>query len=197
MARVRLLRSLILLVSIGVVLAGCGGDASDGDGAEGRPPGGAESLPGPVPADVSFSEGGASSPRAPDFSLNLMDGTPIAGPRLWRERPVVLFFFASWCGICGEQQSDLTGLSEEYRDRVLFLGIAGEDTQGPVAAYLDQHRVPYPVAIDPDLGVWRSFGVREPPHVVIISKGGRVIRGWPGGASRDLIVETLETMIAS
>jgi hypothetical protein len=75
------------------------------------------------------------------------------------------------------------------------LGIAGEDEHASVASYLEKHRVPYPVTIDPDLGVWRIYAVREPPHVVVISKGGRVVRGWPGGAARELIEETLNGMI--
>ncbi len=189
-----LLRPLILL-SIGVLLVGCGGGSGDGEGGKGPPRGGAASLPGPVPAGVSFSQGDPSSPRAPDFSLTLMDGTPVTGAELWRDRPVVLFFFASWCGVCDEQQGDLTALAERYRDKAVFLGIAGEDEQGSVAVYLDEYRVPFPVAIDPDLGVWRDYAVREPPHVVVISQGGRVIRGWPGGTTRDLIDETLGGMI--
>ena len=124
-----------------------------------------------------------------------MDGTAVSGPELWRERPVVLFFFASWCGTCARQQAQMTELAMRYTDRAVFLGIAGEDEHASVASYLDAHRVPYPVTIDPDLGVWRNYAVREPPHVVVISKGGRVVRGWPGGARADLVADTLDELI--
>lgn len=186
--------SAVLALSI-VGLAACDGDDGGGRQAEGSSRGGAASLPGPVPEEVSFAEPDPSSPRAPDFSLTLIDGTAVTGPQLWRERPVVLFFFASWCGVCAEQQTDITGIAERFRDTTVFLGIAGEDDPASIARYLDEHRIPYPVAIDPDLGVWRSYAVREPPHVVVISKGGRVVRGWPGGAERDLIADTLAEMM--
>ena len=168
------------------VLASCGG---------GAPRGGAGSLPGPVPSGVTFAPGDPALPPAPEFSLRLVDATPVTGADLWDTRPVVLWFFASWCTTCGEQQADLTALAERYGDSVAFLGIAGEDEPEALAAYLDEHEVPYAVALDDDLAVWRSYAVREPPQVVVIAKGGRVVRGWPGGASRALIVETLESLV--
>ena len=172
-------------VLIALILGACGGDTR----------GGADSLPGPVPTGVSFPEGDPASPAAPEFSLTLLDGTRVTGAELWGERPVVLYFFASWCGPCAEQQPDLTALAEEHGDTVVFLGVAGQDEPEAVGEYLDEHAVPYPAAIDPDLGVWRAYGVREPPHVVVIARGGRVIRGWPGGTTRALIEKTLSGLV--
>jgi cytochrome c biogenesis protein CcmG/thiol:disulfide interchange protein DsbE len=124
-----------------------------------------------------------------------MDGTQVSGADLWKERPLVLFFFASWCGECPTQQADITALAEDYGDTVTFLGIAGEDEPDAVAQYLDEHEVPYAVAIDDELDSWLKYAVREPPQVVIISKGGRVARGWPGGTTRALIYETLSELV--
>ncbi|MDQ4005467.1 MAG: TlpA family protein disulfide reductase [Actinomycetota bacterium] len=175
----------LVIALTAILLAGCGNDRR----------GGAESLPGPVPTGVSFPEGDPASPPAPEFSLSLMDGTRVTGSELWRDRPVVLFFFASWCGACAEQQGDLTAIAERYHDTVVLLGVAGEDEFEAVKDYLDEHAVPYPAAIDGDLEVWRAYGVREPPHVVVIAKGGRVIRGWPGGVTRVLLEETLSALV--
>ena len=175
----------IAIVMLSVALAGCGGEPRGGEG----------SLPGPVPSGVSYEAADPSSPPAPGFSLELVDGTPITGAELWERRAVVLAFFASWCTTCAEQQADLTALAERYGDSVAFLGIAGEDEPEALAAYLDEHEVAYAVALDDDLAVWRSYAVREPPQVVVIAKGGRVVRGWPGGASRALIVETLDSLV--
>ena len=157
--------------------------------------GGADSLPGTVPPDANFPEPPSASPPAPQFSLTLIDGTRVTGSRLWEERPLVLVFFASWCGACARQQADLTEITERYGDAVAFLGVAGEDTPEDLHEYLDEHKVPYAAGIDGDLGIWRAYGVREPPHVVVISKGGRVNRGWQGEGMADLITETLAGLI--
>ncbi|MDQ3991248.1 MAG: TlpA family protein disulfide reductase [Actinomycetota bacterium] len=173
-------------VAIAVLLSAC-------THAEAR--GGAASLPGPVPSGVSFSGGPSSAPRAPDFSLMLVDGTPVTGSELWEERPLVLSFFASWCGRCAEQQGDLTSLSERYRDAVVFLGVAGSDEPDAVLAYLNEHEVPYAVALDAELTVWRSYAVREPPHIAVVAKGGRLVRGWPGGIAGAVIADTLDELV--
>ena len=162
---------------------------------EGSTRGGADALPGPVPRDASFSDGVPSAPEAPAFSLTLMDGTEVTGESLWKERPVVLFFFASWCGTCPDQQADITSLSASYGDTVTFLGVAGEDEEEAVADYLEEHQVAHAAGIDDDLDIWLSYAVREPPQVVVIARGGRVAKGWPGGTSRDTIDEALSELV--
>jgi thiol-disulfide isomerase/thioredoxin len=124
-----------------------------------------------------------------------MDETKVTGAELWAERPLVLFFFASWCGVCPAQQADITALTESYGDSVTFLGVAGEDEPEAVAEYLDEHEVPHAVGIDDDLDLWLNYAVREPPQVVVIAKGGHVVSGWPGGTTREVIEETLSDLV--
>jgi peroxiredoxin len=184
---VNLLRARRTLVPVvaALVLTACSGDER----------GGASSLPGAVPTGISFPQPDPSAPPAPEFSLVLVDGTPVTGSELWRERPLVLSFFASWCSQCVDQQAELDEVAEQTGDAVVILGIAGEDTESDVAAFLDELEVPYAAAIDDDLSTWRSYGVREPPHVVVIAKGGRVIRGWPGVTTAKVISDALIGLI--
>jgi hypothetical protein len=41
-------------------------------------------------------------------------------------------------------------------------------------------RIPYPVAIDSDFGIWRAFGNRTWPALYVIGADGRVRRQVPG-----------------
>jgi thiol-disulfide isomerase/thioredoxin len=181
-------RAAFAAVLLAALLTGCG---------EEKIRGGGSTLPGPVPEGVTFVDADPSLPPAPEMSLRLLDGKPLTGSEMWEERPVVLFFFASWCTECARLQPGLVQLAERYRDRVLFVGVAGEDKEEALATYLDEHEVPYPVGIDQRLRVWRSYGVREPPHPVVVSRGGRVVKGWPGGISIETIAETLQGLIDS
>jgi thiol-disulfide isomerase/thioredoxin len=169
--------AVVLLMTL---LVGCSSDASDSS--EGGSPVG---LPGPVPDGVTFRPPPKSAPPAPSFELQLLDGQVVDSDEQWAERPVVLVFFESWCELCRQQQPEINELVEDYRDVVLFLGIAGLSEPGDLRAYIADNDVEYPVATDPSGDVWLRYAVDEAPLVALVSKGGSLLRGWPGGLSGD------------
>ncbi|MEU3456317.1 redoxin domain-containing protein [Micromonospora sp. NPDC006766] len=158
-------------------------------------PGGAAALPGPVPAGLALREPPASAPTAPKFTATLTDGSSLEAARLWADRPVVLVFFTSWCTTCAQRQDALSDLARTYRDRVVFIGVAGEDKPEALADFLRAHKVDYPVATDPEMAIWQSYAMREPPSIALISKGGRLLRGWPGGVTATALEDSLHTQI--
>lgn len=142
-------------------------------------------LPGPVPEGVAFREPPKNAPPAPSFELPLLDGEVVDSDEQWADRPVVLVFFESWCELCREQQPGINDLVEEYRDVVLFLGIAGLSDSADLREYVDENDVAYPIGTDRSGEVWLRYAASEPPLVALVSKGGRLLRGWPGGLSAD------------
>jgi hypothetical protein len=40
-----------------------------------------------------------------------------------------------------------------------------------------------------------QYGVDEPPLVVLVSRGGRLLRGWPGGISGNDLREQIEELV--
>ncbi|MFI1194929.1 TlpA family protein disulfide reductase [Micromonospora sp. NPDC020750] len=159
------------------------------------PAGGAATLPGPVPADLALRPVPGSAPAAPAFTGTLTDGTPLAAADLWAQRPVVLTFFNSWCTTCAGRQAALSELARSYRDRVVFVGVAGADQADEVQDYLRAHRVEYPVVLDDQQTIWRSYAVREPPAVVVVAKGGALLRGWPGGLDAPALDQRLRELV--
>lgn len=134
-------------------------------------------------ADTTYVEAPPTAPPAPGFALELLDGTTLDLAEQWRDRAVVLVFFESWCELCARQQPDITALSEEYRDTVLFVGVGYESSSEEATAFMREHDIDYPVGLDPSGEVWRRYRVDEPPLVALISKGGKLVRGWPGGTT--------------
>lgn len=143
--------------------------------------GGAAALPGPAPAGLALRPAPSGAPGAPHVTGALTDGSRLAFADLWADRPVVLVFFSSWCTLCAQRQDALSELARIHRDRVVFVGVVTEDKPEDLQRYLREHRVEYPVVVDGDGMIWRSYAVREPPAVVLVAKGGALLRGWPGG----------------
>lgn len=134
-------------------------------------------------AGTTFVAAPSTAPPAPAFELELLDGSRLDLAEQWRDRAVVLVFFESWCELCARQQADITALSEEYRDTVLFVGVGHESTRADATAFQREHDIDYPVGLDASGEVWRRYRVDEPPLVALVSKGGRLVRGWPGGTT--------------
>lgn len=166
-----------------IVLSGCAG-ASTAPG----------QLPGPVPAGVTFHEAPASVPPAPVFSLELLDGRVLDLAEQWDQRPVVLVFFETWCTRCQEQQAGINEVAEQYRDVVLFVGVASQSGPAAVEQYVSDTRLTYPVGIDPTGRTALQYAVAEPPLVALISKDGRLLRGWPDGISGSELREHIDQL---
>jgi peroxiredoxin len=177
--------SLLLFLAV-LVLAACAG--SD------EVAGGAEDLPGAVPATVEFTPPPASALPAPEFTAELVDGTPVTASELWRDRPVVLVFTASFCDRCREIHRAAADAVDKHDDAVALLGIAGTD-DADAADYAEELDLSHPLAVASER-VWLNYAAREPGLVVLIGKGGKVLRGWPGGATAAELEAALDELFA-
>jgi thiol-disulfide isomerase/thioredoxin len=166
-----------------VVLSACSGGAP----ATGQ-------LPGPVPDDVEFRDPPATAPSAPPIELDLLDGSALDVTEEWDDRPVVLVFFESWCTLCRNQQGSINDVVDDYRDVVLFVGIANLSEASDVEQYVSDNDITYPVGIDPSGRTFLNYAVTEPPLVALVSKGGHVLRGWPEGISGEELREHIDEL---
>ncbi|MBG6105722.1 peroxiredoxin [Micromonospora vinacea] len=185
-------KALLPLLLAAALLGGC---STPEPAPAPAPAGGAAALPGPVPADLALRPAPRTAPAAPAFTGVLTDGTPFTAAEVWAQRPVVLTFFSSWCTTCASRQAALSELARAYRDRVVFVGVAGADQADEVQDYLRAHRVEYPVVLDDQQTIWRSYAVREPPTVVLVAKGGALLRGWPGGLDAPTLDRRLRELV--
>jgi thiol-disulfide isomerase/thioredoxin len=166
-----------------VILSACsGGPASTGE------------LPGPVPEDAVFRAPPASAPPAPTFELTLLGGDTLDVAEQWDERPVVLVFFESWCTLCRDQQESINEVVDDYRDVVLFVGIANQSEPADVEQYVGDNDITYPVGIDSTGRTFLNYAVTEPPLVALVSKGGQLLRGWPEGISGEELAQQIEQL---
>jgi peroxiredoxin len=169
-----------------LVAAACGG----GDDV----PGGAADLPGAVPEGVVYAKPAARGLPAPRFSAKLLDGTAVSAGSLWRERPLVLVFTASWCERCAETHRDTAAAVDEHGDAIALLGVVAEDDAEAARDYADELDLGHPIAVASER-VWLDYAAREPPVVVLISRGGMVLRGWPGGVPRAVLDRRLAELV--
>lgn len=186
-------RLVLLALVVAVLMAGCT-STDTGRGSDNREaPGGAVDLPGPLPQGVAFREPPKGAITAPDFTVDLLDETPVTADELWDDRPLVMVFTASWCDSCADVHRDVAEVVDGHDGAIGLLGVVREDDVDGAREYAQDLELGSPIAVG-DESVWLHYAADEPPLVVLIAAGGKVLRGWPGGIDADDLAGQLEKL---
>ncbi|MEA3412082.1 MAG: protein disulfide oxidoreductase [Pseudomonadota bacterium] len=106
---------------------------------------------------------------APAFVLEDMHGTPVSIAD-YRGEPLLIHFWATWCGICRAEQNAIANISRDWQ--VLTVAVQSGDTHN-VRAYLHENKLGFRVIVDEDGALMSRFGVRAVPASFILDgKGG-------------------------
>ena len=165
---------VLLLVLASLLYARLGGD-SGRLMAESAP---SESTPAADPAADAVPTPTPALAMAPDFTVYDADGEPV---RLsdFRGTPVVINFWASWCGPCQSEMPAFDAAAAEYEGQVRFLMInltdGSQETQATAQAFLDEQGYAFPVYFDLDLEAASAYGVYGIPVTYFVDAEGRAV----------------------
>jgi peroxiredoxin/outer membrane lipoprotein-sorting protein len=116
---------------------------------------------------------------APDFELKTLDGQRVRLGDL-RGKPVLLSFWASWCGPCRRELPDLVRLYGEFKDRGLFLAGINDEGKGTARRYAQKAGLTFTILDDSGEKVNRLYRVRSIPSTFLIDRDGKVVRFLSG-----------------
>jgi len=113
---------------------------------------------------------------APSFQLQTLDGKQLAVGGM-REKPLMINFWASWCGPCNTEAPDLVKLYKAYGDKfdLYAVNITPGDSMRNIKAFVERHGYPFPVLLDMEGSVSELYQIQPIPTTFLIDKNG-VIR---------------------
>ena len=112
---------------------------------------------------------------APAFALADLDGNPVSLAEL-RGRPVIVNFWASWCGPCVDEFPLLRDAASAHeRDGLAIVGIVFQDRSEAARAFLARMGVAWPGVMDPGDAVATRYGIIWPPDSFFIDRDGVVV----------------------
>ena len=150
---------------------------------------------------------------ATDFPITVYQGEEmLGGSEIWlsqllsrdlaQRKPIILNFWAGLCPPCRIEMPDLQGVHEEYRDRVLLLGIdvgpfTGLGSREDGRGLLEELRVTYPNGTTFDSEVLIAYSVLGMPTTVFITPTGVIVEKWIGLLNKDKMTELVKELLAS
>jgi peroxiredoxin len=119
--------------------------------------------------------------------------------REWRNKVLLLNFWASWCSPCQTEIRDLVDDQSRYATaglQIIGIGLDDEEKLRNVQRSLE---INYPVLLDnaPGHPVMAQFGNREGvvPYSVLISRRGKVIFTHAGPINQEMFVEQIVPLL--
>jgi thiol-disulfide isomerase/thioredoxin len=131
---------------------------------------------------------------APDFSLTTTDGQvqTLAG---LRGRPVILNFWATWCGPCRAEMPELQRVHERLAEAgMVVLGINQAESPEAVARYQEELGVDFPTVLDSRLGVSRQYLVNSLPTTFFVDRAGVIRSMFIGPMTDAVLAQNLRTI---
>lgn len=120
---------------------------------------------------------------APDFTMEDENGDSVTLAD-YIGKPLVLNFWASWCGPCKSEMPDFDAAYQELEGEVEFLMVnvtdGSRETLESAKAYVAEQGYTFPVYFDTALEGYMAYGIQGLPNTFFIDSEGYMV-AWANG----------------
>jgi thiol-disulfide isomerase/thioredoxin len=121
--------------------------------------------------------------KAPGAAVQTLDGKRVDLASYIGKGPVVLEFWALWCGNCKELEPQIKALSAKYAGKVTFVSVAVSVNESPdrVKRYAEKYGFTHQVVFDADGAATDAYSAPATSYVVVVDRSGKIVYTGLGG----------------
>lgn len=169
------------------------------------------------PKDISFSEAndestskvenadsdanstnGVAATKIPNFTVYDLNGNEVSLYDYFG-KPVVLNFWATWCGPCQSEMPAFDQMYQKYNNQVTFLMVnvtdGSRDTVESVTAFYKDSGYTFPIYFDTTLEASMNYGAYSIPLTFFIDAEGNLLYNQMGAISEDTLAQCIELLV--
>ncbi len=137
----------------------------------------------PVVSPLAAQEGIKTGARGPAAAVETLDGKPASLGSYVGTGPVLIEFWATWCGNCKELEPAMAAAQKKYAGKVRFVTVAVGVNQSPerVRRHAAAHAVPGTLYYDKTGAASDAYDVPATSYVVVLDRTGKVVYTGVGG----------------
>jgi len=131
-----------------------------------------------APAMLSAQESGiAMGSQAPAAVVESLDGQSVDLGQYLGKGPVLLQFWATWCGNCRALEPQIQAALKKYGDQVKIVAIAVSVNQSVerIKAFRDAHKMTQEIVYDRRGYATDAYEVPATSYVVVVDTKGKVV----------------------
>lgn len=142
----------------------------------------------------------AEEEPAPDFTVYDREGNAVTLTD-FRGKPVILNFWASWCGPCVSEMPDLQDAYDTYGEQIHFVLVnltdGNQETVESATKFLDEKGYTFPVYFDTDIDAAAAYGVNAVPMTIFLDAQGYGIAWAQGAMSAEMIQQGVDMVLGA
>lgn len=155
---------------------------------------------GGLATEAAAEETEAEANPAPDFTLYDAGGNAYKLSD-FRGKPVILNFWASWCGPCRSEMPDIDKAYQSYGDQVHFLLVdltdGHQETVESASAYIAEEGFTFPVYYDTAIEGAMAYGVSGIPVTYFIDAEGNLVAYYQSAMSESILQQGIDMLLNS
>ncbi|MDB5053773.1 MAG: thiol-disulfide oxidoreductase [Bacilli bacterium] len=133
--------------------------------------------------------------KAPNFKLLGLDGN-VHQLSDYKGKVVIVNFWGTYCKYCKLEMPAIQKQYEQWKDsNVVVLGVNMGESQITAKAYVDQVKVTFPILLDENFEIRKTYGVIQYPTTFFVNPQGKIAKINVAGMDENYLQQAISSVL--